>query len=49
MLKTTKPRERNAKREYLVPSTYPWEEDVVAVAIVVVVVVVIFMLLVGFA
>jgi hypothetical protein len=45
MLKTTKPGERNAKREYLVPSTYPCEEDVVAV---VVVVVVFFMLLVGF-
>jgi hypothetical protein len=47
MLKTTKPGERNAKREYLVPRTYPCEEDVVAVAIVVVVVVV-FILLVGF-
>jgi hypothetical protein len=42
MLKTTKPGERNVKREYFVPSTYPCEEDVVAVAVVVVV---IFMLL----
>jgi hypothetical protein len=49
MLKTTKLRERNAKREYLVPSTYPCEEDVVAVAVVaVVVVIVVFILLVGF-
>jgi Ni,Fe-hydrogenase I cytochrome b subunit len=35
-------------REYLVPCTYPCEEDVVAVAVFVVVVVVIFMVLVGF-
>lgn len=50
MLKTTKLRERNAKREYLVLSTYPCEEDVVAVAVVavVVVVIVVFILLVGF-
>jgi uncharacterized membrane protein YdbT with pleckstrin-like domain len=49
MLKMTKPGERNAKREYLVPSTYPCEEDVVAVAVfVVVVVVIVIMLLVGF-